>query len=191
MLAARADEALQQVAQQCRARGGQAVALPTDVGDPDAVDELARRAVEAFGRIDVWVNAAAVHLFAPFTEVALDDLRRVWQINLLGQVHGARAALPITREQGQGVLVNVSSIAGACPQPYTHLYAMTKSAIRTLSASLRQELQLDGARGVKVCTVLPATIDPLLFEHAADYTGRQISSPCLRCTHRSGWRTPW
>jgi short-subunit dehydrogenase len=113
-----------------------------------------------------------VTVFGPFEEVPLDDFRRVLDVNVMGYVHGARAALAIMREQGRGVLINVSSIVGGVPQPYTHAYGMAKAAIRSLSTSLRQELWLAGARGVKVCSVLPATIDTPLFQHAANYTGR-------------------
>jgi short-subunit dehydrogenase len=92
----------------------------------------------------------------------------------MGYVHGARAALPYLREQGRGVLVNVSSVVSVVTQPYAHAYVMSKFAVRGLSGSLRQELQLDGARGVKVCTVMPATIDTPLFAQAANYTGRKV-----------------
>jgi NAD(P)-dependent dehydrogenase (short-subunit alcohol dehydrogenase family) len=173
-LAARRGAALDQVAQECVARGGQAIAVPTDVSDAQAVQELARRTVERYGRIDVWVNDAAVSAFGPFQEIPMEDFRRVLDVNVMGYVHGARAALPILREQGQGVLINVSSVVGVVAQPYTHAYTMSKFAIRALSGSLRQELQLEGVRGVKVCTVLPATIDTPLFQHAANYTGRAV-----------------
>jgi NAD(P)-dependent dehydrogenase (short-subunit alcohol dehydrogenase family) len=77
--------------------------VPTDVTDPDAVENLARKAVENFGRIHIWVNNAAVSLFARLEEVPLDAYRRVIETNPLGTVHGARAALWRFREQG-GVL---------------------------------------------------------------------------------------
>lgn len=173
-LAARREGALSQVAQQCQARGGQALVVPTDVSDAEAVQELARRAVAAYGRIDVWVNDAALTVFGPFQEVPLQDFRRVLDVNVMGYVHGARAALPLMRDQGHGVLINVSSVVGVVSQPYTQAYGMAKFAIRALSASLRQELWLDGARGVRVCTVLPAVIDTPLFDHAANYTGREV-----------------
>ena len=176
VLAARREEALGEVAGECEAAGGSALAVPIDVADADAVEELARRAVERFGRIDAWVNCAALTAFAPFQEIPLEDFRRILDVNIMGYVHGARAALPYLRDQGKGVLIDVSSVVSAVPQPYTHAYSMTKAAIRVLGASLRQELWLDGARGVKVCTVLPATIDTPLFDHAANYTGRKAKA---------------
>jgi NAD(P)-dependent dehydrogenase (short-subunit alcohol dehydrogenase family) len=174
VVAARRAEALEQVAAECVSVGGRTLAVPTDVSDFSAVEELARRAVAEFGRIDVWVNDAAVTAFAPFQELPLEEFRRVLDVNVMGYVHGARAALPYLRDQGRGVLVNVSSVVAAVPQPYTHAYSMSKAAIRALGGSLRQELQLDGAGQVKVCTVLPATIDTPLFDYAANYTGRKI-----------------
>ncbi|MFF1283152.1 SDR family oxidoreductase [Streptomyces sp. NPDC058299] len=175
VLAARREEALEPVGRECeRHRGARALVVPTDVTDAGAVDDLARRATERFGRIDVWVNAAAVTVFAPFQEVPLDDFRRVLDVNVMGYVHGARAALRVMREQGRGTLVNVSSIVGVVTQPYTHAYGMSKHAVRALSAALRQELLLDRAGHIHVCTVLPATIDTPLFEHAANYTGRKV-----------------
>jgi short-subunit dehydrogenase len=176
VLASRRSAALDVVAQECEAAGGKAMAVPTDVSDAVAVQELARRAVDRFGRIDVWVNDAAVSAFAPFQEIPLEDFRRILEVDVMGYVHGARAALPYLLDQGSGVLVNVSSIVAAVPQPYTHAYSMSKAAVRALGASLRQELWLDGAKGIKVCTVMPATIDTPFFEHAANYTGRKAKA---------------
>jgi NAD(P)-dependent dehydrogenase (short-subunit alcohol dehydrogenase family) len=173
VLAARREDALKHAALECEERGAQALAVVTDVSDAEAVRALARAAVDRFGRIDVWINAAALSLFAPFEEVPLEDFRRVLDVNVMGYVHGARAALPYLRQQGRGVLVNVSSIVGVVPQPYTHAYVMSKAAVRQLGGSIRQELLVEGARGIKVCTVMPATIDTPLFQHAANYTGRK------------------
>lgn len=95
--AARRPEALQEAARQCEAAGGEALAVPTDVTDADAVQALARRVVERFGRIDAWVNCAAVTAFAPFQEIPLEDFRRIIDVNVMGYVRGARAALPKAR----------------------------------------------------------------------------------------------
>ncbi|MDR7300098.1 SDR family oxidoreductase [Haloactinomyces albus] len=174
VLTARRAEALQRVAEECSERGEQALVVPADVGDAEAVERVARHARDRFGRIDVWVNAAAVTVFGPFQDIPLEDFRRVIEVNLMGCVHGSRAALAVFREQGRGVLVNMSSVAGAIAQPYTAAYGMSKSAVRALSTSLRQELWLDDAVGIDVCTVLPAAIDTPLFRDAANYTGREV-----------------
>ncbi|MBB0243827.1 SDR family oxidoreductase [Streptomyces alkaliphilus] len=175
VLAARREEALEEAARECEKHGGAGtLVVPTDVTDPEAVDALARRAVERFGRIDVWVNNAAVTAIGPFGEVPLEDIRRVMDVNVMGYVHGARAALPLMRERGHGVLVNVSSVVGVISQPYNQAYTMSKFAIRGLTSSLRQELKVEGVRGVHVCSVLPATIDTPFFDEAANYSGRKV-----------------
>ncbi|MBM0226400.1 MULTISPECIES: SDR family oxidoreductase [Micromonospora] len=173
-LAARGEAALDDVVQECVERGGRAIAVPTDVSDAQAVRELAQRTLQRYGRIDVWVNNAAVSAFGRFQDVSEEDFRRVLDVNVMGYVHGARAALPVMREQGHGVLVDVSSVVGVVTQPYTHAYTMSKFAVRALSGSLRQELQVEGASGIHVCTVLPATIDTPIFQHAANCTGRAV-----------------
>ncbi|MEE6272809.1 SDR family oxidoreductase [Georgenia wangjunii] len=173
VLAARRRPALESLAAQCREHGVEALAVPTDVTDADAVDALARTAVERFGRIDVWVNDAAVAVFSPFLTVPLADFRRVLDVNVMGCVHGARAALSQMQRQGEGVLINVASVVGEVPQPYTAAYSVSKAAVQALGVSLRSELLLDRASGVDVVTVLPATIDTPFFRHAANYTGRE------------------
>jgi short-subunit dehydrogenase len=176
VVAARRAEALAHVVKECEARGGEAMAVPVDVSEYTATRELARRATERFGRIDIWVNAAAVSLFSEFRETPLEDFRRVLDVNIMGYVNGARAALPYMSEQGKGLLVNISSITSFAPQPYATAYVMSKAAVTAFSASLRQELRLTGSRKIKVCTVMPAAIDTPLFQHAANYTGRKVQA---------------
>jgi short-subunit dehydrogenase len=173
VLASRRVEALETLVAECTALGSRAIAVPTDTSEYDAVQELASRAVEEFGRIDVWVNNAAVSFFSPFLEVPLRDFERVIDVNVMGYVYGARAALERMQDQGSGVLVNVASIVGEIPQPYTSAYSMSKAAVRALGVSLRSELELDRKKHIHVCTVLPPTIDTPFFNHAANYTGRR------------------
>jgi short-subunit dehydrogenase len=172
VLAARRARALEEVARQCRSRGVAAVAAPTDVTSPEAVEDLARHAAESFGRIDVWVNNAAVTLFARFEEAPMDAYRQVIETNLFGVIHGSRAALRRFRERGRGVLVNVASVVAHVGQPYTSAYVASKFAIRGLGECLRQEL--GDAPGIHVCTVLPPSVDTPLFQQAANYTGRAV-----------------
>jgi NAD(P)-dependent dehydrogenase (short-subunit alcohol dehydrogenase family) len=174
VLAARGEDGLKTAADECRRLGAEVLAIPTDVTDEDAVRRLAQQAVAHFGRIDTWVNDAAVTLFGSVENAPMEDFRRVVETNLYGYVHGARAVLPVFRAQGEGVLINVSSVVGRVGQPYTSAYTASKHAVRALSMSLRQELWLDGVRGVHVCTVMPGVIDTPLFQHAANYTGRAV-----------------
>ncbi|HEY0127712.1 MAG TPA: SDR family NAD(P)-dependent oxidoreductase, partial [Rubrobacteraceae bacterium] len=102
VLAARREEALLETAAECESLGGRALAAPTDVADLEAVEELARRAIEHFGRFDVWVNNASVTMFSRFEEAPPEANRRVIDTNLLGTMHGAQVALPHFRERGGG-----------------------------------------------------------------------------------------
>lgn len=174
VLASRRPQALTALAAECEQAGGQAIAVPTDVADAGQVEALARKAVDRFGRIDVWVNNAGVSVFAPFLETPLDDIRRVLDVNILGCVYGARAALGVMTKQGSGSLINVASIVGEIPQPYTAAYGMSKAAVRALGVSLRSELALTGDTNISVSTILPATMDTPFFRHSANYTGREI-----------------
>lgn len=158
-------------------QGGTALAVPVDVTDQQAVIDLANRAVERFGRIDFWVNNAGVMLIGAFADTPAEDYRRVIETNFFGQVHGARAVLPIFREQGAGTLVNIASLDSRAPQPHASAYIASKHAVRALGMSLRQELLLDGKGDIHVVTILPATIDTPLFQHAANYTNRKIVAP--------------
>lgn len=176
VLAARREEALREVAGKCEALGSRTLVVPTDVTDEGAVHELARRAVEEFGRIDVWVNNAAVTAFGRFEETPSDVFRRVLETNLFGYVYGTRAVLPVFREQGSGVLVMVDSVVASAPQPYTTAYVSSKYAIRGFAECLRMELSLEDGDGIDVCTVMPASIDTPLFQQAANFTGRQVKA---------------
>jgi short-subunit dehydrogenase len=190
----RREEPLRRLVDQCAARGGQALAVPVDVTDADAVVRVAQRAVERWGRLDVWVNNAAVNAFSSFGEEPVDVPRRVLEVNALGQLHGARAALPLFRDQGSGVLVNVGSVLSRIPSPYQSSYVMSKHAVRALSGCLRQELQ--DAPGVRVCTVLPGAVDTPLFDAAANWTGwavkplrpvyapERVAAAIVSCAHR-------
>jgi NAD(P)-dependent dehydrogenase (short-subunit alcohol dehydrogenase family) len=174
VLASRQPDALQEVAWECQALGGRALAVPTDVTDEAQVQNLAREAIETFGRVDAWVNDAAVTLLGRFEEAPAEAFRKVIETNFFGYVHGARAVLPYFREQGRGVLINVASVVGKVGGPYATAYAASKSAIIGFSDSLRMELRDEP--GIHVCTVLPATIDTPLFQHAANYADREVQA---------------
>lgn len=77
VLAARSEQSLREVAEECEAAGGQALVVPTDVGDEEAVRELARRGVDRFGRIDTWVNNAGLVVYRRFEEVPAEVYRHV------------------------------------------------------------------------------------------------------------------
>lgn len=172
MLASRRQEALDRLAEECRRHGAEAVGVATDVADADQVDRLAIRAIAEYGRIDVWINGVGISSFAALADAPLADVRRVLDVNIMGVVHGARTALRVMRRQGAGRIIDVASLLGEVPQPFTAPYSASKAAVRSIDSSIRSELALAGERRIHVTTILPATVDTPFFRHAANRTGR-------------------
>jgi short-subunit dehydrogenase len=171
VLAARRTALLEEIAHECARRGGRALVVTTDVADATQVARLAEAAEREFGRIDVWINNAGVGVIGAFDEVPLRDHDRVIDVNLKGVVHGSHEALRRFRVRGQGVLINVSSVAGRTAFAYQASYSATKAAVRALGAALREEMRVTGAPGVKVCSVLPFAADTPWWPNGAKYTG--------------------
>ena len=88
-LAARREELLEELARECRSRGGQAIAVPTDVGVEADVERLAETAEDEFGRIDVWINNAGVAALGEFEEVPLSEHVKVIETDLIGAIYGS------------------------------------------------------------------------------------------------------
>ena len=171
VLAARRTEVLEEVAGAVRAAGGQPLVVTTDVGRPEQVERLAKSAVERFGRIDVWINNAAVGAIGRFEEIPVEDHARIVDVNFKGVIYGSHAALRQFRQQGSGTLVNIASVEGRVPLAYHASYAATKHAVLGLGAALNQELRLGGTPGIKVSSVLPWAVDTPYWQHTANYSG--------------------
>lgn len=189
-LIARDEHALGRVADECRTRGAAVLAEPVDVADEPAVGEFARRVTAELGRIDVWVNNAGVMLYGRFEDTPSDAWRRVMEVNLFGQIHGSRAALPRFRAQGGGVLINVSSVWGRVPSPYVSAYVTSKFAIRAFSECLREEVDDDPE--IHVVTVLPQAVDTPMWRRAANFSGRNTRAlPLARSAEEIAQRIVW
>ncbi len=172
VLIARREQFLKDVALECQNKGAQSSMVKAiDVSDEQQVQKAVAKIMEEHGRIDVFVNNAAVTLFGRFEEVPPDDFERVIRVNFFGYVYCARAVIPHFREQGRGVLINVSSVVASLSQPLSSAYVISKAAVRSLSNSLRQEL--GDAPHIHVCTVLPSAMDTPLLQMGANYTGRK------------------
>jgi short-subunit dehydrogenase len=171
-LCARSEEALAEVAAECEGRGAATVYRALDVSEEEAVEAFAASVEADFGRIDVWVNNAGTIAYGPFEQIPSDVFRQVVETNLMGQVHGARAALSRFRAQGSGVLINMSSVWGRVSTPQVTPYIVSKNAVRALSECLAGELVDE--EEIHVATMVPQAVDTPIFEHAGNYTGRQV-----------------
>jgi NAD(P)-dependent dehydrogenase (short-subunit alcohol dehydrogenase family) len=159
------DRAVDQIARE----GGDALAVPTDVADWAQVQGLADATIERWGRIDTWVNNAAVSAYATFREQSLEDFRRVLDVNFMGQVHGARAALPHLERSG-GALVCVGSALSDRGVPLQGAYCASKHALKGWLDSLRTELEQCGAN-MRVTLVKPSSINTPLWNKAKTQLG--------------------
>lgn len=172
VLAARDGGALDETARECREMfGAQALAAPVDVRDEASVDAIAELAVHTFGKIDVWVNDAAHYMMGPLEAYPTKAIRELFDTNVMGVVHGMRTALAVFRRQRTGVLVNVGSMAGKIAYAEAGAYCASKHAVHALTEAARQELR---GSDVHACLVVPGTVDTPFFQHAANYTGREI-----------------
>ena len=167
--AARNETALQTLAAEIHRLGGEALAVVTDVSDFAQVSALALRAAERFGRIDTWVNNAAVSTYGTVAQMDDAELHRVVEVNLMGQIYGMKAALPFLGESG-GTIINVSSALAERAIPLQAAYCAAKHGIVGFSEALRLELQAEKSP-VRVVDVLPSSINTPLFSHARSKIG--------------------
>jgi short-subunit dehydrogenase len=170
--AARNEQALGELVRQVEGRGGRAEAVVTDVADAEQVDRLAQRAVERFGRIDTWVNNAAVSVYAAVEQLEPDEMERLMRVNLLGTMFGARAAIPHLRDAGGGTIVNVGSALSDRAIPLQSAYVASKHAIAGFSEALRLEL-MQSDPGIDVVLVMPSSMNTPLFNFARSKLGVQ------------------
>lgn len=172
VVAARRGHVLDELVAQIERDGGSALAVPTDVSDPDAVSRLAEAAIERFGRIDVWVNDVGIGAIGLFWDIPIEAHARVIDVNLKGLIYGSHVALRHFRAKGDGVLVNVGSIDSEVPLAYQASYAASKAAVLSLSRTLNEELRLAGdSDTIKVGTIMPWAVDTPWWTHAANYSG--------------------
>ncbi|TDN88501.1 SDR family NAD(P)-dependent oxidoreductase [Microbacterium sp. BK668] len=173
VVAARRSAVLDEVAEKITSAGGAALAVPTDVSDPDAVHRLAQAALQRFGGIDLWVNNVGIAALGFFWDVPLPDHARIVDVNVKGLMYGAHVALRHFVERGEGTLVNVGSVESEIPLAYQTSYAASKAAVLSLGRSLNEELRLAGLSDrIKVGTIMPWAVDTPFWSHTANYTGR-------------------
>ena len=139
VLGARRADRLQAAADRIRAAGGKVDALPMDVTREEEVAALVQRARDAFGRLDIMVCNAGFGYYGTVEDTPSDVMRRMMDVNFMGTFYGARAALPIFRDQGRGHLVIVSSIVGQRGIAQMSGYSATKAAQVGFAESLRAE----------------------------------------------------
>lgn len=147
-----------------RALGAKVIGLAADVTDLSAVRELREKVRRDAGGPDVLVNNAGVVFGGAFLDVPLERHRTTFLVNLVGLVAMTHAFLPDLLAKGEAHLVNVSSASGMLGLPFGATYASSKWGVLGFSDSIRQELELQGHRHVKVTTVCPSYVTTGLFD---------------------------
>lgn len=174
VVAGRRKERLRELVSEIEAKGGEALAVPTDVANQAQVEQLIEKAVARFGRIDTLVNNAGVGIAARFADMSLEDFRRVMDVNFWGAVYACKAVLPQMRAQSSGgVIINVSSILGKRGMPFETAYCASKFALAGFSEALRTEVMSDR---IDVSTIFPGAVETEIFETSANQTGLEMPS---------------
>lgn len=167
--AARSEDGLRTLVDEIRRAGGSADYKVADVVDFNQVQALADHAARAFGRIDTWVHVAAVSLYATVEQTTPEEFEQIIRINLQGQFHGAKAALPYLKRQG-GALIMISSVEGVRAFPFQSAYAASKHGVIALADTLRSELE-HAHIPVSVTTIMPPGVNTPLFNKARTKIG--------------------
>jgi NAD(P)-dependent dehydrogenase (short-subunit alcohol dehydrogenase family) len=171
VVAARSEAGLRSLQNEIRGLGGEARAVVADVTEFDQVEAVAQSAVKEYGRLDTWVHLAAAGLFVPFDQTQPEEFKRVVEVDLMGQVYGAMAALPRIKREGRGALVHISSVVGKRSAPLQSAYSASKHGVEGFLESLRVELLQEGWNSIGVTNVMPAAINTPFFTKARTKLG--------------------
>ncbi|MBB3975436.1 NADP-dependent 3-hydroxy acid dehydrogenase YdfG [Rhizobium azooxidifex] len=163
MIGARRTDRLAELKQQVEASGGTVAIRALDVTRRQDVEDFARAALDAYGRIDVMINNAGVMPLSPMNSLKVEEWDRMIDVNIRGVLHGIAAVLPVMNGQGFGHIINVSSIGGLSVVPTAAVYCATKYAVRAISDGLRQENDK-----IRVTCVYPGVVESELADTITD-----------------------
>jgi 3-oxoacyl-[acyl-carrier protein] reductase len=158
--------------------GAGAIDIRCDVARKAEVEAAVRATVEAFGTIDIVVNnAGTTHLNKPMLEISEDEFDRVFAVNVKGVFLFSQAVVPLFRQRGGGVIINIGSTAGLRPRPGVSAYNATKGAVHVLTKTMAVELALDK---IRVCAVAPVATEtpllPMFLRHSDEMREKFIAS---------------
>jgi NAD(P)-dependent dehydrogenase (short-subunit alcohol dehydrogenase family) len=176
VVAARDEEGLQTLVDEIHREGGEAIAVRAEVSVFEDVRRIGERAVEQWGRVDTWVNLAAVELWATVEQTTPKEFVRVIDVDLLGQIFGAKVALPLLKKEGRGAIIHIGSVESRRPLPLQSAYAAAKHGVDGFAKVLRMELRHDRVP-ISVTTILPGTTNTPLFEKARTKIGVEPKGP--------------
>jgi len=159
-LLARGPDGLEAARREVTARGAEALVIPLDVANADAIEAAAAMVEDKLGPIDIWINNAMVSVFSPVKEMTPEEFRRVTEVTYLGTVYGTLAALKRMLPRDSGAIVQVGSALAYRGIPLQSAYCGAKHAVQGFNDSLRCELLHDRSRVRLTMVQLPALNTP-------------------------------
>jgi 3-oxoacyl-[acyl-carrier protein] reductase len=189
VLVARSADEITSVADDIRRRGGQALAIPTDVSDAAQVDHLLILTLRAFGRVDILVNnAALLQPVGKVWETSPTAWRMLIEVNVVGPYLCARAVLPHMLDRGSGRVINLSSGVAQKNIKGTSAYNASKAALERFSGTLAAELE---QTGVSVTVLRPGLVDtPMQTQLRQSSTDRFPQVAEWQAFHQQGHLRP-
>ncbi|HEY1802321.1 MAG TPA: SDR family NAD(P)-dependent oxidoreductase [Terriglobales bacterium] len=145
-------------AEAARARIGHSnntLAMACDVGHREEIDRVLSLTLHHFGRVDIWVNNAGHGIMDSVAQADMASVRATFESNFFGTLMSMQAVIPVMKQQGEGAIINISSVAGHIPLPFHAIYSATKFAMNAVGKAARIELK--GAN-IQVMTVCPGYV---------------------------------
>ena len=183
VVASRKPDACEQTAEHLRELGGQAIGVPTHLGDVDALGALVQRTVDEFGGVDVVVNNAANALAQPLGEMTVDAWTKSFEVNVRGPVFLVQHALPHLKASSNAAVLNMISTGAFNFAPMVSMYAASKAALLSFTRSMAAGF---APFGIRVNAIAPGPVDTDMMrnnpQEAVDYMAgstlmKRLASP--------------
>lgn len=152
--------------------------LELDVRDTRTIETAVAKLLEKEGKLDILVNNAGVGITGPIEEIPHDEILKTFEINFHGPIHMIKAVLPQMREQKDGLIINITSIAGYMGLPYRGIYSATKGALEITTEALRMEIK---DFGIDITNLAPG-------DFATNIASGRYHAPILE---NSAYRNPY
>lgn len=175
VLAGREEDSLRKLTEELETGATNVVYFVVDVSKKEEVDELAEKAIDAFGGFDTWINNAAVAIYGHVTDVPITEARELFDINYWGSLYGSLAAIEHYKDkETPGALINLGSVVGNRTFPIQGTYSSSKFAVHSITDALRMEAE-KAHTPVVITQIHPARVDTPYSDHAASHIDKAPS----------------